>query len=91
MKTAIHPAYRPVLFRDRVGGLTFLTLPQPSAGGAPITATGDRTAEWTDGRSYPVVDVETSSASHPFYTGNARVLDTAGRVELFNRRYGRRA
>ncbi|GAA1980155.1 type B 50S ribosomal protein L31 [Kitasatospora viridis] len=80
MKPGIHPAYRPVVFRDRVGGLTFLTR---------STATSTRTVEWEDGNTYPVVDVEISSASHPFYTGTARVMDTAGRVELFNRRYGK--
>ncbi|GAB1333265.1 hypothetical protein ACE1SV_76040 [Streptomyces sennicomposti] len=51
--------------------------------------TSDKTVEWEDGHTYPVVDVEISSASHPFYTGTARVLDTAGRVERFERRYGR--
>lgn len=79
MKPGIHPAYRPVVFRDKVGGLTFLT---------HSTATSGHTIDWEDGNTYPVIDVETSSASHPFYTGNARVLDTAGRVERFNRRYG---
>jgi large subunit ribosomal protein L31 len=49
----------------------------------------DRTIEWTDGVTYPVVDVEISDVSHPFYTGAARVLDTAGRVERFERRYGK--
>lgn len=83
MKHAIHPAYRPVVFRDRSGGLAFLT--RSTAGGR---GTGE-TVEWTDGRTYPVVDVETSSASHPVWTGGARVLDTAGRVERYHRRYGR--
>ncbi|MFE1771743.1 type B 50S ribosomal protein L31 [Streptomyces sp. NPDC059008] len=55
------------------------------------TATSDKTVEWEDGNTYPVIDVEISSASHPFYTGTARVMDTAGRVERFERRYGRRA
>ncbi|MGW4378848.1 type B 50S ribosomal protein L31 [Kitasatospora sp. NPDC004531] len=79
MKQGVHPEYRPVVFRDKTGGLSFLTR---------STATSGRTVEWTDGREYPVVDVETSSASHPFYTGKARLLDTAGRVELYRRRYG---
>ncbi len=48
-----------------------------------------KAVEWKDGNNYPVIDVEISSASHPFYTGTARVLDTAGRVERFERRYGR--
>ncbi|WP_059010734.1 type B 50S ribosomal protein L31 [Streptomyces specialis] len=81
MKDGIHPEYRPVVFRDRAAGFAFLTR---------STATSDTTVEWEDGNTYPVVDVETSSASHPFYTGTARVLDTAGRVERFQRRYGGR-
>ncbi|MFF1874322.1 type B 50S ribosomal protein L31 [Streptomyces sp. CB03911] len=85
MQTGIHPAYRPVVFRDRGGDLAFLTRSTIGAG----AGTG-RTVDWQDGRSYPVVDVEISSASHPFHTGRARVLDSAGRVEAFHRRYGRR-
>ena len=81
MKPGIHPAYGPVVFRDKAAGHAFLTR---------STLRGERTVEWEDGRTYPVVDVEISSASHPFYTGTARVLDTAGRVGRFERRYGRR-
>ncbi|MCI0386108.1 type B 50S ribosomal protein L31 [Streptomyces sp. CNQ085] len=81
MKPGIHPPYRPVVFRDRSAGFAFLTR---------STMTGDKTIEWEDGNTYPVVDVEISSASHPFYTGTQRVLDTAGRVERFERRYGSR-
>ncbi|RII20189.1 50S ribosomal protein L31 type B [Streptomyces sp. YIM 130001] len=81
MKPGIHPAYGPVVFRDKAAGTAFLTR---------STLTSDRTIEWEDGITYPVVDVEISSASHPFYTGTARVLDTAGRVDRFERRYGRR-
>ncbi|MFE6871374.1 type B 50S ribosomal protein L31 [Kitasatospora sp. NPDC057692] len=81
MQTAIHPAYRPVVFRDRTGDLSFLSR---------STVAADRTVEWEDGRTYPVIDVEISSASHPFYTGRSRVLDTAGRVERFRRRFGDR-
>ncbi|GAA1715010.1 type B 50S ribosomal protein L31 [Streptomyces yatensis] len=80
MKPGIHPAYRPVVFRDRSADFAFLTR---------STATSDKTVEWQDGNSYPVIDVEISSASHTFYTGNQRVVDTAGRVERFERRYGR--
>ncbi|MFF9125176.1 type B 50S ribosomal protein L31 [Streptomyces sp. NPDC014889] len=80
MKPGIHPAYRPVVFRDRAADFAFLTR---------STATSDRTVEWEGGNTYPVIDVEISSASHPFYTGTQRVLDTAGRVERFERRYGR--
>ncbi|MEW2221047.1 type B 50S ribosomal protein L31 [Streptomyces sp. NPDC006990] len=79
MQPGIHPAYRPVVFRDT--GFAFLTR---------STMTGDATVAWEDGNTYPVVDVEISSASHPFHTGAARVLDTAGRVERFERRHGRR-
>ncbi|MEU3599347.1 type B 50S ribosomal protein L31 [Streptomyces sp. NPDC006798] len=81
MKPGIHPAYGPVVFRDSASGFAFLTR---------STMTGDKTVVWEDGAAYPVVDVEISSASHPFYTGNARVVDTAGRVERFERRYGAR-
>ncbi|MFE9249055.1 type B 50S ribosomal protein L31 [Streptomyces sp. NPDC007088] len=80
MKAGIHPAYAPVVFRDKAGDFALLTR---------STMTSDKTIKWEDGHTYPVVDVETSSASHPFYTGTARVLDTAGRVERFERRYGR--
>ncbi|MEU8998819.1 type B 50S ribosomal protein L31 [Streptomyces caniferus] len=80
MKPGIHPEYRPVVFRDGAGDFAFLTR---------STATSDKTMEWEDGNTYPVIDVEISSASHPFYTGTQRVLDTAGRVERFQRRYGR--
>jgi large subunit ribosomal protein L31 len=80
MKHGIHPGYRPLVFRDKSAGYTFLTR---------STLASSQTIEWEDGHTYPVVDVDTSSASHPFYTGNARVMDTAGRVERFNRRYRR--
>ncbi|MFZ0190420.1 MAG: type B 50S ribosomal protein L31 [Streptosporangiaceae bacterium] len=82
MKQAIHPDYHPVIFRDRAANFAFLTR---------STATSERIITWEDGRTYPVVDVEISSASHPFYTGQTRVLDTAGRVEQFRRRYGNNA
>ncbi|WP_405365932.1 type B 50S ribosomal protein L31 [Kitasatospora sp. NBC_00039] len=86
MKPGIHPAYRPVVFRDKAGGLVFLTRSTLTR----TTPAGDRTVEWEDGNAYPVVDVEISSASHPFHTGQSRVMDTAGRVERFRRRYGDR-
>lgn len=79
MKFGIHPDYRPVVFRDRSAGLAFLTR---------STATSTTTLLWEDGRTYPVIDVEVSSASHPFWTGTSRVVDTEGRVERFRRRYG---
>ncbi|AKH85316.1 50S ribosomal protein L31 [Streptomyces sp. CNQ-509] len=81
MKTGIHPSYGPVVFRDRAAGFAFLTR---------STATAGPTVVWEDGNTYPVIDVEVSSASHPFYTGRTKVLDTAGRVERFRRRYAPR-
>jgi len=82
MKQGIHPDYHLVVFRDRAANVAFLTR---------STAASERTVTWEDGSTHPVVDVEISSASHPFYTGQARVLDTAGRVEQFRRRYGSNA
>jgi large subunit ribosomal protein L31 len=80
MRPGIHPAYGPVVYRDRAAGFAFLTR---------STATSDRTVEWEDGNTYPVVDVEISAASHPFWTGRQRLLDTAGRVEKFRAKYAR--
>ncbi|QFG21812.1 type B 50S ribosomal protein L31 [Actinomadura sp. WMMB 499] len=80
MKRNIHPEYRTVVFRDRAADFAFLTR---------STAVAGQTVEWEDGRTYPVVDVDVSSASHPFYTGQGRVFDTTGAVEKFNRRYNR--
>ncbi|GGT29309.1 type B 50S ribosomal protein L31 [Streptomyces chromofuscus] len=82
MRPGIHPVSRPVVFRDRAAGFALLSR---------STLDSRSTVEWKDGHTYPVVDVEISSASHPFYTGTSRVLDTAGRVERFERRYGRTA
>ena len=79
MKPGIHPEYRPVVFRDRSADFAFLTR---------STATSDKSIQWSDGKTYPVIDVDVSSASHPFYTGRTRIVDTAGRVEQFRRRYG---
>jgi large subunit ribosomal protein L31 len=80
MRSGIHPVSRPVVFRDRAASFQLLT---------HSTLDTQRTVEWEDGTTYPVVDVDISSASHPFYTGTSRVVDTAGRVERFERRYGR--
>jgi large subunit ribosomal protein L31 len=77
MKTDIHPTYQPVVFRDHGAGATFRT---------PSTTTSDKTIE-LDGVEYPVIDVEISAASHPFYTGKQRIMDSAGRVERFNQRF----
>ena len=77
MKTDIHPDYAAVVFRDLASGETFLTR---------STVKSDKTID-LDGVTYPVIDVEISSASHPFYTGKQRIMDSAGRVEKFNSRY----
>ncbi|MFI8262488.1 type B 50S ribosomal protein L31 [Streptomyces sp. NPDC085665] len=80
MKHSIHPESRSVVFRDRTVGTAFLTR---------STAHAPGTIEWEDGKTYPLVDVEISSASHPFYTGTARIVDAEGRVDSFHRRYDR--
>lgn len=78
MKKGIHPRYEPVVFRDRSGGLTFVS---------SSTMTSSESID-VDGVSYPVIDVDVSTASHPFWTGKGRVLDAEGRVQRFQRRYG---
>ncbi|MGM7647106.1 type B 50S ribosomal protein L31 [Nocardia sp. JW2] len=82
MKAGIHPEYHPVVFEDANTGKKFLTR---------STATSDRTVEWEDGNTYPLLTVDVTSDSHPFWTGTARNLDTQGRVEKFERRYGKRS
>lgn len=84
MKQGSHPEYGDVAFRDRSTGKIFLTR------STLVTGAGDRRVD-LDGSSYPVVDVDISSDSHPFWTGTARTLDAEGRVEKFERRYGRKA
>ncbi len=80
MKAGIHPqAYREVVFQDTAANFAFLTR-------ACIET--DETIEWEDGKTYPLYKLDISSASHPFYTGKQRIVDTAGRVERFRRRYG---
>ena len=81
MKRDIHPKYRPVVYRDRSADFAFLTR---------STADSSQTIEWSDGNTYPVIDVEISSASHPFWTGKQRLLDSEGRVEKFRRKYARK-
>lgn len=81
MKTDIHPEYRLVVFQDQSAGTSFLTR---------STIATSETVEWSDGNEYPLARVEISSASHPFFTGTMKIVDTAGRVERFERRYGAR-
>ncbi|CAM3443200.1 type B 50S ribosomal protein L31 [Isoptericola cucumis] len=88
MQQNIHPTYGPVVFRDTSAGTAFLTRSTLAGDAASGPGRPARTVEWEDGNTYPVVDVEISSVSHPFWTGASRVVDTAGRVEKFRRRYG---
>lgn len=78
MKKDIHPEYREVVFLDTSSEFKFITR---------STMNSEDTIQWEDGKTYPLVKIEVSSASHPFYTGKKIYLDTAGRVEKFNRRY----
>lgn len=80
MKPGIHPDYHPVVFRDKAASYAFLTR---------STATSEKTIDWEDGNTYPVIDVEVSSASHPVWTGQRKLVDTEGRVERFWTRYGK--
>ena len=80
MKPDIHPEYREVVFLDTQNGTSFIT--------RSTIATSETTS--VDGVEYPLAKVEISAASHPFYTGTMTIVDTAGRVERFEKRYGRR-
>jgi large subunit ribosomal protein L31 len=82
MKTAIHPEYHTVIFLDTSANHSFITR-------SAIDVKGREKMKWTDGNEYPVVKVEVSSESHSFYTGKQKIMDTAGRVEKFKRRYTR--
>ena len=78
MKKEIHPDnYRPVIFVDNSSDAQFLI---------GSTVKTDEKGKWKDGKEYDLFRVEISSASHPFYTGQEKVLDTAGRVEKFRAR-----
>jgi large subunit ribosomal protein L31 len=81
MKADIHPDYRYVVFQDTTAGTSFLTR---------STISTNETVEWEDGNTYPLAKIVISSASHPFFTGTMTIVDTAGRVERFERRYGKR-
>lgn len=78
MKSSIHPQdYRPVVFSDEVAGFAFLT---------QSTAASSETIKWEDGNTYPLVKVHISSKSHPFFTGEEKIIDTEGRVDRFEAR-----
>ncbi|MGB3411425.1 MAG: type B 50S ribosomal protein L31 [Microthrixaceae bacterium] len=81
MKPGIHPNYRYVVFQDTSSGDKILTR---------STIDSHETTTWTDGNEYPLAKVEISAFTHPFFTGQMKIVDTAGRVERFERRYGRR-
>jgi large subunit ribosomal protein L31 len=80
MKPGIHPEYREVVFQDISSDFAILTR---------STIETKETIKWKDGNEYPLVKVEVSSASHPFYTGKHKVLDSGGRVDRFKKRYGK--
>ena len=79
MRKDIHPAYKEVVFLDTSSDFKFLTR---------STMHAKDTIEWEDGKEYPLIKVEISAASHPFYTGKKLFVDTAGRVEKFRQKYG---
>jgi len=80
MKPSIHPSYRPVVFEDVSVGERWIT---------PSTVSTTQTCV-IDGVTYPLFTVEVSNLTHPFFTGQMKIIDSAGRVERFNKRYGKR-
>jgi len=79
MKTNLHPTdYRPVVFSDDVAGFAFLT---------QSTAQTTDTISWEDGNDYPLIKVHISSASHPFFTGEEKIIDTEGRVDRYKAKF----
>jgi large subunit ribosomal protein L31 len=82
MKKDIHPDYKEVVFHDTSSDYKFLTR---------STLKTKDTIKWEDGKEYPLIKVEVSSASHPFFTGKKMFVDTAGRVEKFKNKYQKKA
>lgn len=80
MKADIHPDYQQVVFQDISSDFSFLTR---------STMGSKETVKWEDGQEYPLIKVEISSHSHPFFTGKQKIMDTAGRVDKFRRRYAK--
>jgi len=79
MKTNLHPTdYRPVVFSDDVAGFAFLT---------QSTAQTKENIKWEDGNEYPLIKVHISSASHPFFTGEEKIIDTEGRVDRYKAKF----
>jgi large subunit ribosomal protein L31 len=82
MKQGIHPAnYRLVVFKDMSNGDSFLSR---------STANSRETVQWEDGKDYPIIKLEISNTSHPFYTGKNMLVDTAGRIDKFKKRYAKK-
>jgi large subunit ribosomal protein L31 len=82
MKKDIHPkTYRPVVFKDMSNDYMFL---------CRSTANSRETIKWEDGNEYPLVKLEITHMSHPFYTGKVMFVDTAGRIDKFNKRYAKK-
>lgn len=82
MKKDIHPQYNEVVFWDTTSDYKFLT---------KSTLQSKEKTTWTDGKEYPVIKVEVSSASHPFFTGKKMFVDSAGRLEKFKKKYEKKA
>jgi large subunit ribosomal protein L31 len=80
MKADIHPQYRDVVFQDVTSDFRILTR---------STLSSKDTVKWEDGKEYPLIKIEVSSASHPFYTGQNKIMDTSGRVDKFRKRYAK--
>ncbi len=81
MKADTHPDYRDVVFQDVSSDFSFLTR---------STMGSKDKIKWEDGKEYPLIKVEVSSQSHPFYTGKHKMVDAGGRVDKFRRRYGQK-
>ena len=81
MKQGIHPEYKEVVFQDEDAGFAFLTR---------STIKTNETIEWEDGKEYPLVKLEISRTSHPYYTGKSNLVDTAGRIDKFKTKYGKK-
>lgn len=83
MKKGIHPtSYRLVVFKDMSNGHTFITR---------STAPSKETIKWEDGNEYPLIKMEISNTSHPFFTGQNILVDTAGRIDKFKKKYAKKA
>ncbi|QYR53368.1 type B 50S ribosomal protein L31 [Lysobacter soyae] len=80
MKPELHPEYREVVFQDMTSDFKFLTR---------STLGSKETVKWEDGNEYPLIKVDISSASHPFYTGQNKIVDTSGRIDKFKKRYAK--